>query len=69
MSRLVVVLPPSPLTVGDSVAVSEWPLHVTVLPPSLTDATGSEVGDTIRSAASAHRALPVMAAQGELFRR
>jgi 2'-5' RNA ligase len=69
MSRLVVVLPLSPLTEGDSFAVSEWPLHVTVLPPFLTDATASEVADAIRSAASAHPAMRVVAAQDELFGR
>ena len=69
MSRLVVVLPLSPLAEGDSFAVSKWPLHVTVLPPFLTDATASEVGAAIRSAASAHQAFKVVAAQDELFGR
>ncbi|MHA6694268.1 2'-5' RNA ligase family protein [Homoserinimonas sp. A520] len=69
MSRLVVVLPLSPLAEGDSFAVSEWPLHVTVLPPFLTDASASEVGDAIRSAASDHPAMKVVAAQDELFGR
>ncbi|MHA6667655.1 2'-5' RNA ligase family protein [Homoserinimonas sp. A447] len=69
MSRLVVVLPLSPLAEGDSFAVSEWPLHVTVLPPFLTDASASEVADAIRSAASAHPAMKVVAAQDELFGR
>ncbi|MEX1078991.1 MAG: 2'-5' RNA ligase family protein [Homoserinimonas sp.] len=69
MSRLVVVLPLSPLREGDRFAVNEWPLHITVLPPFLTDATGSEVGAAIRSAASAHPAFRVVAAQNELFGR
>jgi 2'-5' RNA ligase len=69
MSRLVVVLPLSPLTEGDSFAVNEWPLHVTVLPPFLTGATGSEVGDAIRSVASAQPALRVVAAHDEMFGR
>jgi 2'-5' RNA ligase len=69
MSRLVIVLPLTPLTEGDSFAVSAWPLHVTVLPPFLTDATASVVGDAIRSGASAHHAMTVVAAQDELFGR
>lgn len=69
MSRLVVVLPLSPLREGDQFAVSEWPLHITVLPPFLTDATGSEVGAAIRSSASALSEIRVVAAQDELFGR
>lgn len=69
MTRLVVVLPLSPLAEGESFAVSAWPLHITVLPPFLTDATGSEVGAVIRSAASGRPALRVVAAQDELFGR
>jgi 2'-5' RNA ligase len=69
MSRLVIVLPLIPLTEGDSFTVSQWPLHVTVLPPFLTDASGAEVGDVVRRAASAHQALTVVAAQDEFFGR
>ena len=32
VSRLVVVLPLQPLTVGDGFSLSDWPLHVTVAP-------------------------------------
>jgi 2'-5' RNA ligase len=63
------VLPLSPLREGDTFAVSEWPLHITVLPPFLTDATGSEVGTAIRSVASAHPAFTAVASQDELFGR
>lgn len=69
MSRLVVVLPLSPLREGDQFAVSEWPLHITALPPFLTDATGWDIGAAIRSAASAHSAFTVVAARDELFGR
>lgn len=69
MSRLVVVLPLSRLREGDQFAVSEWPLHITVLPPFVTDATGREIGAAIRSAASAHSEIRVVAAQDELFGR
>lgn len=69
MTRLVVVLPLSPLAEGDSFAVSEWPLHITVLPPFLTDATASVVEAAIRSAASAYSALIVVAAHEERFGR
>src|SRR5690606_40631815 len=69
MSRLVVVLPLSPLREGDRFAVHEWPLHVTVLPPFKTDATGAEIADAIRSATAGNSALRMVAAGGELFGR
>ena len=69
MSRLVVVLPLSPLREGDRFAVHEWPLHVTVLPPFKTDATGAEIADAIRSATAGHSALRMVAAGDELFGR
>lgn len=69
MTRLVVVLPLSPLQVGDRFAVHEWPLHVTVLPPFRTDASGTEIGDAIRSVASKFSALRMIAAGDELFGR
>jgi 2'-5' RNA ligase len=69
VTRLVIVLPLSPLTEGDTFAVSHWPLHITVLPPFRTDATGSEARDAIRSAASGRSALQVVAAHDEMFGR
>lgn len=47
MSRLVIVLPLSPLRTGDSFPVSEWPLHITVLPPFHTDAAASDIAGVI----------------------
>lgn len=69
MARLVVVLPLTPLREGDRFPVSDWPLHVTVLPPFSTDATGSEIGAAIGSAASGQPALKVVAADDALFGR
>jgi 2'-5' RNA ligase len=69
MSRLVVVLPLTPLAAGDSFAVDAWPLHITVLPPFRTDAAGSDVGDAIRSAASGQSEVTVVADHDELFGR
>jgi 2'-5' RNA ligase len=69
MTRLVVVLPLSPLQVGDRFAVHEWPLHVTVLPPFKTDATGTEIGDAIRSVTPEHSVVRMVAAGDELFGR
>lgn len=45
MPRLVVVLPLSPMRDGDSFAVKDWPLHITVSPPFLTDAAPSDIAD------------------------
>jgi|SRR5690554_165788 len=69
MSRLVVVLPLSPLREGDQFAVHEWPLHVTVLPPFKTDATGTEIAEAIRSIASGLNPLRAVGAGDELFGR
>lgn len=69
MSRLVVVLPLSPLRDGDSFAVQDWPLHITVLPPFRTDAAPSEIGAAIASAASAQTAVTAIAGRDERFGR
>jgi len=44
--RLVVVLPLRPLAVGDSFALRDWPLHLTVAPTFVVDADQ----ETVRSA-------------------
>lgn len=69
MSRLVVVLPLSPLRDGDSFAVEDWPLHITVLPPFLTDAAPREIADTIAAATSTQEVLTAVAGRDELFGR
>jgi hypothetical protein len=67
--RLVIVLPVAPLRVGASFAVAEWPLHVTVLPPFLTDADPGDVGDAIRVAVGGQAPLTVVAGADALFGR
>ncbi|TFD93344.1 hypothetical protein E3T61_04400 [Cryobacterium lactosi] len=69
MPRLVVVLPVEPLRVGDSFAVAEWPLHVTVLPPFLTDAAPGDIMDAIRAAVLGREPLTVVAGDDALFGR
>ena len=69
MPRLVVVLPVEPLRVGDSFAVATWPLHVTVLPPFLTDAAPGDIADAIRGAVQAQHPLTVTAGDDALFGR
>lgn len=69
MSRLVVVLPLSPLQSGESFAVQSWPLHITVLAPFLTDAAPDEVAAAIAAAASGHTALTAVAGPEEMFGR
>lgn len=69
MLRLVVVLPLSPLGEGDSFAVSHWPLHITVLPPFLADASVAQITDAVRSAASGFTAMRVVAGHDEMFGR
>jgi 2'-5' RNA ligase len=69
MPRLVVVLPIEPLRTGDSFAVDSWPLHITVVPPFLTDAEVEVVREIIASATSTTTSLTVIAGDDALFGR
>ena len=69
MPRLVVVLPLTPLRVGSSFAVPAWPLHITVLPPFLTDAPTDEIAAAIAAATRVHPPLTAVAGRNELFGR
>jgi len=69
MSRLVVVLPLQPLQAGESFAVADWPLHITVLAPFLTDAAPADITAAIASAVSGQGALTAAAGRDELFGR
>jgi len=69
MTRLVVVLPLTPLDEGSSFPVENWPLHVTVLPPFLTDAEPGEIAAAIAAATSAQPALTAVAGHEEMFGR
>lgn len=69
MPRLVVVLPLSPLGVGDSFAMQDWPLHITVVPPFLTNAFPEKITAAIASATSGQPALTVIAGEDRMFGR
>src|SRR5690554_1916689 len=69
MSRVVVVLPLRPLISGETFAVPDWPLHVTVVPPFHTEATPAQIAAAIRSATSSQGPLSVVAGGSELFGR
>jgi 2'-5' RNA ligase len=69
MPRLVVVVPLSPLQTGDSFAVEQWPLHVTVLAPFKTDAAPAEIARVAAAALAGFDALTVVAGRNELFGR
>lgn len=69
MSRLVIVLPLTPLRTGESFAVHDWPLHITVLAPFTTDAAPDAVSDAIASVVSTQAAIPVVAGADALFGR
>lgn len=69
MSRLVIVLPLEPLTVGESFAVHSWPLHVTVLPPFLTRADAAEIAGAIEAACAGRPPITATAGTDELFGR
>lgn len=69
MSRLVIVLPLTPLTVGQSFAVREWPLHVTVVPPFLTQAAPEAIADAVAAASAGFGAFTAVAGADALFGR
>ncbi|GAA3878050.1 hypothetical protein GCM10022381_20600 [Leifsonia kafniensis] len=69
MSRLVIVLPLTPLQVGESFAVADWPLHITVLPPFLTHAEPTDVAAAINEAAAGQPSLTARVGHDELFGR
>jgi len=69
MPRLVVVLPLIPLHVGDTFLVRDWPLHVTVLAPFLTDTEPDVIAEALAAAASASATLSVVADGAERFGR
>lgn len=69
MSRLVIVLPLAPLAVGDSFAVQDWPLHITVLPPFLTSAEPAVITAAVAAACAGQGPLRVIADHDELFGR
>ena len=69
MSRLVVVLPLTPLRTGDSFPVADWPLHITVLPPFHTDAAASVIAGVIAVTAVGRTARTAVAGADALFGR
>ena len=73
MSRLVVVLPLTRLRPGESFPVSDWPLHITVLPPFHTDAAASVIARVIArviaATPSGGNALMAVAGDDALFGR
>lgn len=69
MSRVVVVLPVHPLTVGDSFLVSAWPLHVTVVPPFATEAPVPALAQALAGALGDEPEFHLVAAGDDLFGR
>lgn len=67
--RFVVVLPLSALTVGDRFAASDWPLHITVLPPFRTDHALSQVAEVIAAVADTQTMITAWAGADTLFGR
>lgn len=57
MRFFVVVLPLSPLKVGDGFRRDSWPAHVTLVPPFETDAKAEPVLEAVRTAAGSHAPL------------
>ena len=69
MPRVVLVLPLVSLRVGESFAVAEWPLHITVVAPFLTDADPAELAAAVAAVAPSHPPLRLVAEHDELFGR
>ena len=69
MPRVVVVLPLTPLQAGDSFAVDQWPLHITVLAPFETDAAPADIARVTACAVAGALSFTVVAGTDELFGR
>jgi 2'-5' RNA ligase len=69
MSRLVIVLPLEPLTIGESFPVEAWPLHVTVLAPFATEAVPAVIADALAGLAAGVSSITARAGDDELFGR
>jgi hypothetical protein len=67
--RLVIVLPLSPLAVGERFPVDQWPLHVTVVPPFLTDAPPPAIADAVAAALHGQLAITARVGGEEMFGR
>jgi 2'-5' RNA ligase len=67
--RLVVVLALKPLTVGDTFLVQDWPLHITVLAPFLTEADLADLRAGLERGASTTASFPVVVGRDDMFGR
>lgn len=65
MARFVVVLPLSPLVVGDEFTVAQWPLHVTLVEPFSTELDGEVLGGALAALADGPDQRPISVAVGE----
>lgn len=69
MLRFVVVLPLEPLWAGETFAVSEWPLHITVVPPFDTEAGADELASALEAACDGEDIIHAVAGPDALFGR
>lgn len=67
MHRFAVVLPLSPMDVGERYAVRNWPLHITVTPVFSTEATTAMLAERLAGVASGHSAIDVVVGPSEMF--
>ena len=67
MSLFVVVLPLYPLEEDDSFSVSDWPLHVTVVPTFSIDLSATDVAAEMATEFASHETVTVTAGEDELF--
>lgn len=67
MFRFVVVLPLSPLAVGDSFSLRRWPLHVTVVPAFITTSPIADVAGALRATVGAVSSVTAIVGDEQLF--
>lgn len=65
MARYVVVLPLSPLVVGDEFTVAQWPLHVTLVEPFSTELDADVLCGALAALASGADERPIQVAVGD----
>ncbi|WP_022890826.1 2'-5' RNA ligase family protein [Agromyces italicus] len=65
MARFVVVLPLSPLSVGDEFTVAQWPLHVTLVEPFETELDADALCTAIAAGAESSGVRPITVTVGD----
>ena len=67
MARFVVVLPLTPLVVGDTFTVAQWPLHLTLVEPFETAVESDELNSALAPVAAGAAPIPTVVGEDAMF--